>query len=141
MRTAVALFVAALVLCACGAAGSGAAPTPSASPSTGQGFDLAVNEKSRTATMRVGQKVEVVLHANPGMTTWSGVRSSDPSVLAAIVNPAATAARGITLAAFQALAPGKATITATAGADCSPGQACPQYALLLTIEVTVVVAG
>ena len=30
-----------------------------------------------------------------------------------------------------------AQITATAGADCSPGQACPQYALLLTIEVIV----
>ena len=38
----------------------------------------------------------------------------------------------------EQLAPGTAQITATAGADCSPGQACPQYALLLTIDVTVV---
>jgi hypothetical protein len=72
------------------------------------------------------------------MTAWSGVRSSDPSVLAPIPDTFATAARGVTLAGFRAVAPGKAQITATAGADCSPGQACPQYALLLMIDVTVV---
>jgi hypothetical protein len=135
---ALVVVVATLTLCACGAAGSGAAPPPSGSASTGLRFDLAVSETTRAATMRVSQKLEAVLHARPGMTTWSTVRSSDPSVLAPIVNPAATAARGVTLAAFQAIAPGKAQITATAGADCSPGQACPQYAMLLTIDVTVV---
>ena len=88
--------------------------------------------------MRVGQKLEAVLHSNPGMTTWSNLRSSDPSVLAPIVNPAATAARGVTLGAFQALAPGTARITADAGPLCSPGQACPQYRVLLAIDVTVV---
>jgi hypothetical protein len=134
------MALAALTFCACGAVGSGTAPLPSGSPSTGPGpgFDVAVSEKTRTVTVRVGQKLEAVLHANPGMTTWSGVRSSDSSVLAPIVNPAATAVRGVTLAGFQAIAPGTAQITATAGASCSPGQACPQYALLLTIDVTVV---
>jgi hypothetical protein len=134
------MAVAALSLCACGAVGSGGAPPPSASPSTGPGpgFDVAVSEKTQSATVRVGQKLEAVLHANPGMTTWSGVRSSDPSVLAPIVDPAAAAARGVTLAGFQALAPGTAEITATAGAACSPGQACPMFAMLLTIDITVV---
>jgi hypothetical protein len=143
MRAALVVVVAVLTLCACGAVGSGAAPPPSPTPSTGPGlgFDLAVSETTRIATMRVSQKLEAVLHARPGMTTWSGVRSSDPSVLAPIVNPAATAARGVTLAAFQAIAPGTAQITATAGAACSPGQACPQYAVLLTIDITVVVGG
>lgn len=132
------LTVAALTVSACGAVGGGAAP-PIASPSTspGLGFDLAVTESTRTTTMLVGQKVEVVLHARPGMTMWSGVRSSDPSVLAPIVNPAATAARGVTLAAFKAIAPGKAQITANAGPDCSSGQACPLYLMVLTIDVTV----
>jgi hypothetical protein len=140
MKGALLVVVAALTLSACGAVGGGAAAPPGGTPSTspGMGFDLAVTEKSRSATMTVGQKVEVVLHANPGMTTWSGVRSSDPSVLASIVNPAATSVRGVTLAAFQATAPGKAQITAVAGPLCSPGQACPMYAILLTIDITVV---
>jgi hypothetical protein len=71
------------------------------------------------------------------MASWSAVRSSDESVLAPIVNPAASAARGVTLAAFKAIAPGTARIDATAAPDCSPGQACPAYLMVLTIEVTV----
>src|ERR1700694_762996 len=119
MKAALTVVLAALTLCACGAMGSGAAPSPSVSPPPGPHFDLAVSEKTRTATIRIGQTLEAVLHAKPGMTAWSGVHSSDPSVLAPIVNPAATAARGVTLAAFKAIAPGRAEITATAGADCS----------------------
>jgi hypothetical protein len=142
MKSTLLATMAAVVLCACGAVGTGAAPPPSASPSTGPGvgFDVVVTEKDLTSTIHVGQKLEVVLHARPGMTPWNGVTSSDTSVLAPIVNPAATAARGVTMAAFQALAPGTARITATAGAECSPGLACPQYLMLLTIDVTVVAA-
>lgn len=139
MRAILISGAAALLLCACGAAGGGAAPPPSATPSIEPwpGFDVVVTEKTHSVTLRVGQKLEAVFHATPGMTAWSGVRSSDPSVLKPIVNPAATAVRGVTLAAFQAVAPGKVQITAAAGADCSPGQACPMYAVLLTIDVTV----
>jgi len=140
MRAVFIVAVAALALSACGAASIGAAPPPSPSTVPGLGFDLAVSEKSTTATMKVGQKLEVVLHAKQGMAPWSGVRSSQVSVLAPIMNPAATAARGVTLAAFQALSPGVVQITATAGADCSPGQACPMYMMLLKIDVTVVAA-
>ncbi|OLC25778.1 MAG: hypothetical protein AUH40_05780 [Chloroflexi bacterium 13_1_40CM_65_17] len=97
-----------------------------------------VTENDRAITVRTGQKLEVVLHAKPGMTSWSNVRSSDTSLLQPIVNPAATAVRGVTLAAFQALAPGQVTITATAGAACSPGQACPMYAILYSVSVTII---
>jgi hypothetical protein len=132
------LLFATLALSACGAAAGGAAP-PTSSPSTSPlaGFDVTVTENSRSVTLRVGQTLAVVLHARPGMTSWSGVRSSDPSVLEPIVNPAAAAARGVTLAGFKAAAAGKAQIDATAGPLCSPGQACPAYAMLLTIDVTV----
>ena len=139
MRSVLISVAAALALCACGAVGGGTALPPTATPSIEPwpGFEVVVTEKTQSVSMRVGQKLEVVLHARPGMTTWSGVRSGDPSMLKPIVNPAATAARGVTLAAFQAIAPGKTQITATAGADCSPGQACPMYAMLLTIDVMV----
>jgi hypothetical protein len=132
-------ILAALTLSACGAIGGGAAPPPSSSPSTGpgHGFDVTVTETTRTVTLRAGQTLEVVLHGKPGMTSWNGVRSSDTSVLAPIVNPAATAARGVTLGAFKAIAPGEAHIEATAGPLCSPGQACPAYLMVLTIDVTV----
>jgi hypothetical protein len=120
--------------CACD--GSGTVPIQT-SPSPGLGFDAVVTEKDTAITIQSGQKLEVVLHARPGMTDWSSIRSSDTSVLAPIVNPAATAVRGVTLAAFQALAPGRAEITATAGAACSPGQACPMYAMLYSVTVTV----
>src|SRR4029077_5817928 len=94
MRVVFAVIVLGLCLCACGAAGIGAsAPSPSPSTGPGVGYDVTVSEKTRTATMRGGQKLEAVLHANPGMTNWSNLRSSEPSVLAPIVNPAATAAR------------------------------------------------
>ncbi|HLQ22363.1 MAG TPA: hypothetical protein VK132_04115 [Gemmatimonadales bacterium] len=96
-----------------------------------------MTEKDTAITIQSGQKLEVVLHARSGMTDWSSVRSSDTSVVSPIVNPAATAVRGVTLAAFQALAPGRADITATAGAACSPGQACPMYAMLYSVTVTV----
>jgi hypothetical protein len=139
MKGVFVLMVAALTLSACGAVGGGAAAPPSSSPSTGPGpgFDVAVTENTRSVTMKVGQKVEVVLHTRPGMTAWSGVRSSDPLVLAPMVNPAATAARGVTLAAFKAGAPGKAQIEANAGPDCTPDLACPAYLMVLAIDVTV----
>ena len=138
VRAVFALIVAGLVLSACGAVGGRAAP-PSASPSVdpGSGFDVTVTENTRTVTLRAGQTLAVVLHARPGMNSWSGVRSTDLSVLTPIVNPAASAARGVTLAAFRAVAPGRAQIDASAGPACAPDQACPAYLMVLTIDVTV----
>ena len=89
--------------------------------------------------MRAGQKVEVVLHSNPSMSPWVQLKSSDESVLAPTVNPAAAAVRGVTLAAFRALAPGEATVTAIASPVCSPGNACPMYVAIYSLKVTVTV--
>jgi hypothetical protein len=138
MRSVFILVLAALLLSGCGPMGGGAAPPTSSPPgSPGAGFDVTVTENTHAVTLRVGQTLAVALHARPGMANWNGVRSSDPSVLAPIVNPAASAARGVTLAAFKAIARGEARIDATAGPDCSPGQACPAYLMVLTIDVTV----
>jgi hypothetical protein len=142
VKTALTGALAALVLVACGSAGAGGLPvtSPSPSPSSapGLGFDARVTESDTAITIHIGQKLEVVLRARSGMSNWSSVRSSDTSVLTPIVNPAAAAVRGVTLAAFQAVAPGQAVITATAGALCSPGQACPMFAMLYSVTVTVV---
>lgn len=129
-------------LSACGTVGAGSppSPTPTIPASTspiGTGYDLVVTEQDHAATMRVGQTVELVLRAKTGMTNWANVGSRDPAVLGPIVNPAASAVHGVTLAAFKALMPGHTEVTASAGALCSPGQACPMYAILLTIEFTV----
>jgi uncharacterized lipoprotein YmbA len=141
VKTALTAALAALVLTACGSAGNGslpvASPSPSPSSAAGIGFGAKVTETDTAVTIHVGQKLEVVLRARSGMTNWSNVRSSDTSVLAPAVNPAAAAVRNVTLAAFQGIAPGQAVITATAGAVCSPGQACPMFAMLYSVTVTV----
>jgi hypothetical protein len=134
MRAVFTAALAALVLSACGSLGLGSTPSPTA---TDGRFDLAVSEKDKAATLHTGQKLEVVLHAAPNMANWTDVRSSDPAVLQVIVNPAATAARGVTLAAYQAVAKGHAQITATAAPDCKTNMACPQFMAVWSIEVTV----
>jgi hypothetical protein len=130
-------IAAALALCGCGAVTAGIGPTVVPPTGTGRGFDLSVTEKDHAISLRVGQKLEAVLHANPGMTAWSEVKSTDPSILVSIVDTGMTGVRGVTLAGFQAVAPGNAQITAYAGMDCSPGQACAMFLLVLTIDVTV----
>lgn len=137
IKMALVLATAGLMLLACGpgyCACTGNPIVPAASPPL---FDKVATEKDHAVTVRVGQRLELVLHAYSGMTTWSQVRTSDPSILAPRVNPAATAVRGVTLAAFEALAPGEADVTAVATPDCAPGQACPALAMLYTLKVTV----
>jgi hypothetical protein len=136
MRTILGIAMAGLMLAACGSVGTGGGPTPSTTPG-GPHFDVSATEKDRAVILRTGQKLEVVLHAYASMNGWSQVRSSDETVLAPIVNPAATAVRGVTLAAFQALAPGVSTVTAFASPNCSPGQACPMYVAVYSLKVTV----
>jgi len=138
MKAVFVSILAALVLGGCGAVGGGAAqPTSSPSTDPGAGFDVMATESTRSVTLRVDQTLAVVLYAKPGMTNWNGVRSTDHSVLAPIVNPAASSARGVTLSAFKAVAAGEAHIDASAGPLCSPGMACPAYLMVLTIDVTV----
>lgn len=127
----------ALALAACGAysfPASEASPSPSSSP--GVGFDVTATEKDHAVTMHVGQKLEVVLHGGTS-TNWQQVQSSDRRILQPIVDPAATAVRGVTLAAFQAMAPGHAEVTAVGTPVCPSGQACPMYAILYSLKVSV----
>ena len=126
----------ALVIFGCGSYRTGS-PTPTPSEVPGFNFDVVVNEKDHAATMRVGQKLEVVLHATNGMANWSPPKSTNEAILVPIVNPAATAVRGVTLAAFQAMAAGQAEITAYASPNCPSGSACPMYVAVFSVKVIV----
>jgi hypothetical protein len=87
--------------------------------------------------MHVGQTLEVVLHARNGMNDWTHPVSSDTSVLSPTVDPAATAARGVTLATFEAKKQGEVQVSANASPRCSPGNACPMYLAVYQLKVTV----
>lgn len=128
-----------LLAVACGttAAGSGPSPSPTPSQGTGVGFDVTATEQDHAVSMHVGQKLEVILHTAGGAGFWNHPQSSDTAVLQPIVDPAATAVRGVTLAAFQARSAGVVKVTAVGGPLCAPGQACPMYAVLYSLTVTI----
>jgi len=71
------------------------------------------------------------------LNKWSHPSSNDESILSPVVDPAATAARGVTLAAFIAKKPGTVDVTATASPVCPSGAMCPMYVALYTLKVTV----
>ena len=129
------LLLAVLFAAACGSVGQGSSPSPTPSDNP-MHFDVTATEKDHAVSMHVGQKLEVVLHGGTQMR-YQQVRSSDPSILAPTVDPAATAVIGVTLAAFRATATGETTVTAVGTAVCPTGQACPMYALLYTLKVTI----
>lgn len=87
--------------------------------------------------MHVGQVVNVALKADGGMDNWQ-VTAPDPAILAPAVNPAAAAAKGVTLRAFKAVAPGTATLSATDRPSCNPGQACSHLIRGFSASVVVV---
>lgn len=111
-------------------------PTPPAITSPHAGFDVLITENDRAALVRVGQRIELALRAKPGMSDWSGVTVDDGTVLRAVPT-GITAARGVTIAGYEAARTGTVTITATATPLCSPGQACPAIAMLFEVRVTV----
>jgi len=119
--------------CACD--GNGTLPVQT-SPSPGLGFDVTATETDKAVSMHVGQKLEVVLRGG-GQITWQQVKSSDTSLLEPTVDPAATAARGVTLAAFRAKAAGETQVTAVGAPVCPSGQPCPMFAVLYTLTVTI----
>jgi hypothetical protein len=137
MRILLLVIAAAMLISGCGSVGTAAGPSPTPTTSNPLSFDVTVTETTRAASIRVGQKLEVVLHAGSGMNNWTQPRSSDESVLAPTVNPAATAVRGVTLAAFQARAPGQVDLTAFGSPSCPTGQACPMYVIVYSVKVTV----
>jgi uncharacterized protein YceK len=136
MRIRLLVITVAVLISGCGSVGTGSSPSPTPSGSN-LGFDVTVTETTRAASMRVGQKLELVLHAGTAMSNWAQPRSSDEAILAPIVDPAATAVRGVTLAAFQARAPGQVDVTAYASPICPSGQACPMYVMVFSVRVTV----
>lgn len=134
------MLLAALVVAGCGAVpggpSGGTTPTPSPGP-TGR-FDVTATELDHAVTMHVGQTLEVVLHAGTGMNSWAHPTSSNGAVLQPIVDTGATSVRGVTLAAFRAVAPGEVSVTAYAGPVCPSGAMCPAYVMLYSLSVTVV---
>lgn len=137
MKTLVSVVGAAVLVAACGAY-SGLGSQPSPTPSGGdRGFAVTATNTDHAITMRAGQKLEVVLRAGSGMANWAHPKSSDTSILAPTVDPAATAAIGVTLAAFAAIKPGQVDVTSYASPKCSPGGACPMYLAVYSLKVTV----
>ena len=137
VKTFLFLATIALFAAACGATGVGPGSNPSPSPPNSVGYDVTATNTDHAVTMKVGQKLEVVLRAAQGMNNWSHPTSSDQSVLAPIVDPAATAAIGVTLAAFEAMKPGQVDVRANASPKCPPPQACPMYLAVYSLRVTV----
>jgi hypothetical protein len=137
MRILIPVIAAAILISGCGSLGTASQdPTPSAGSSP-MSFDVTATETTQAVSMRVDQKLEVVLHAGSGMNNWTQPRSSDESVLAPSVNPAATAVRGVTLAAFLAKAPGQVNVSAYGSPTCPSGQACPMFVIVFSVKVTV----
>lgn len=135
MRKLVLLAAIVVLAACCGTTGTGSQPSPT--PTGGMGFDVTATNTDHAVAMHVGQKLEVVLRAAPGLNNWTHPVSSDASILAPAVDPAATAAIGVTLAAFEAMKPGQVDVTSNASPKCSPGQACPMYVAVYSLRVTV----
>jgi len=139
---ALAILGAAAMLGACGTVGCvcgpAVLPTPGTPPATSPtaGFDVLITDTDRAVTVKSGQRLEVILHARPGMSDWGRVNVDDYTVLREVPT-GITAARGVTIAGYEAARPGTATIRATATPLCSPGDACPAFAMLFEVSVTV----
>lgn len=134
------IVAAAVLLAGCGATGIGSGPTnpsPTTSPSSGLDYAVTATNADHAVTLHAGQKMEVALRAGQGMNNWSHPTSSDNSILEPIVDPAATAMIGVTLAAFRAVKPGQVDVTSSSSPKCSPGQACPMYLAVYSLKVTV----
>ncbi len=132
------MLVVAMLAVACGAyamPSGGTTPTPT--PGGGTHFDVTATNDVHELSMQVGQRLEVVLRASSGLNNWTHPESSDRSILSPIVDPAATAARGVTLAAFEAMKPGQVMVSSNASPECSPGQACPMLIAVYSLKVTI----
>ena len=146
MRAPATLAAAGLLLAAC-TAGSPAPSSPAAPPSVAEpasggtalspAATITNAEEGKSIQVRVGQALDVVLKADDGMDPWQ-VANPDPAILAPTVNPAAAAAKGMTLRAFKAIAPGMAAVRATDRPTCNPGQACSRLIRAFTATVVVV---
>lgn len=131
------LAVALLGLTACGSVPIGPAGPASPSAAPAGGAEVTDADENKTLRYHVGDTFEVVLHAQPGFTTWQNLQPLDRTVLQPMVDTHATAVVGVTLAKFKAAAPGSTDLTASATAACSPGVACPALARLWKVTIVV----
>jgi len=153
MASALAAALLLLTACSAGSATLNVSVAPSSSPSSGtlpsssspsQNGTSALQpaatitnaDENKTLHVKVGQVVDVALKAANGMDSWA-VANPDPAILAPTVDPAAAAARGMTLRAFKAAGAGTADLSATDRPLCNPGQVCSH--LVQGFKATVVV--
>lgn len=138
----IALVIAVVAMVACGHvsdAGSPPTPTPTEIPLPAHpaaGFDVLITDQDRDVAVKVGQRIEIFLRAKPGMTSWTGMQVDD----AAVLSPTVTGimpVEGAAIFGYMAKSAGVANITAYATAKCAPNQACPMYAMLFQVRVTV----
>ena len=154
VRLCAALWLGMTLLTACGAGSqtgtASDAPGPPRTPSAAAiasvtrpsnpiqaAITLTNADDGKTVQVKVGQSIHVALKAPDGYKNWEVGVAANVAVLVPAVNPAATAVRGATLAAFKAVGPGQTDVTATSRVDCPPGQACPL--IVRAYRVTVVV--
>jgi hypothetical protein len=78
-------------------------------------------DNGATVQIKVGDRIALALQAPTGSDPWD-VAPTDAHILMSVPNPAAAAARGVTLRAFLAAGPGQATIMATDRVHCDATQ-------------------
>jgi hypothetical protein len=126
-----------LGLTSCGAVSMRPAGPSSPSAEPGIVGDVTDTDANKTLQYHVGDTFEVVLHEQSGWTPWQNLAPTNPRVLQPVVDTRMAAVRGVTLARFKAVAPGTTDITASAGAACSPGTACPALARIWKVTIVV----
>lgn len=110
---------------------SSTAPNPVDLNAQASVHTLTMNDNGTTITVPVGDSVALSLGTN---VNWS-VSTSNPNVLTPAPGPASD--QGYWLATLA----GQSTVTANGTAICSPGQACPQFAIYYQATIDVVGSG
>jgi hypothetical protein len=93
-------------------------------------------DSGKTVQLRVGDVLIVALRAPEGYQNWQ-LAVPDARLLMPMVNPAAAAARGVTLRSFRAAGAGQTDLTATTIPACATGPACPRVVRQFDVKVAV----
>ena len=139
MRLVLAAMVVA-VLAACGSPPCSQSCAGLASPHTphlDRAFDVLVTVQDRAVSAHIGEKIELYLVPPQHMTPWENLRVDDTTVLAPVHMDVVPPQDVATVAGFLAAKAGVANVTAYASPQCAPNEACPAYAMLFEVRVTV----
>jgi len=121
-----------MLLAGAEAAGHASAQTTPAAPAPGTGsVEITQPDNAKTFHVSVGQTVTVRLGTD---LDWT-VTVAPPGILP-LVPGVNTLVRGVQ-AIYRAAQPGTATVSAEGRAHCDPGQACPQFIVLVKATVAV----